>query len=55
VNGSCSGTDIQDIIAILDESSEEDKQLVPRARRVQRFPLQPFFVPRSSRASRAST
>src|SRR5437870_6377 len=38
--------DLQDIIAILgmDELSEEDKQLVARARRVQRFQSQPFFV-----------
>src|SRR6266511_3468643 len=38
--------DLQDIIAILgmDELSEEDKQLVTRARRVQRFLSQPFFV-----------
>src|SRR5437667_714810 len=38
--------DLQDIIAILGmyELSEEDKQLVARARRVQRFLSQPFFV-----------
>jgi len=38
--------DLQDIIAILgmDELSEEDKLLVARARRVQRFLSQPFFV-----------
>src|SRR5256886_3360218 len=38
--------DLQDIIAILgmDELSEEDKQLVARARRGQRFLSQPFFV-----------
>jgi len=38
--------DLQDIIAILgmEELSEEDKQLVGRARRVQRFLSQPFFV-----------
>jgi F-type H+/Na+-transporting ATPase subunit beta len=38
--------DLQDIIAILgmDELSQEDKQLVGRARRVQRFLSQPFFV-----------
>ena len=37
---------LQDIIAILgmDELSEEDKQTVNRARRVQRFLSQPFFV-----------
>jgi F-type H+/Na+-transporting ATPase subunit beta len=38
--------ELQDIIAILgmDELSEEDKQVVFRARRVQRFLSQPFFV-----------
>lgn len=38
--------DLQDIIAILgvDELSEEDKQTVSRARRIQRFLTQPFFV-----------
>jgi F-type H+-transporting ATPase subunit beta len=38
--------DLQDIIAILgmDELSEDDKMLVGRARRVQRFLSQPFFV-----------
>jgi len=38
--------DLQDIIAILgmDELSEEDKLVVSRARRVQRFLSQPFFV-----------
>jgi F-type H+-transporting ATPase subunit beta len=38
--------DLQDIIAILgmDELSEEDKRVVGRARRVQRFLSQPFFV-----------
>lgn len=38
--------DLQDIIAILgmDELSEEDKQLVARARKVQKFLSQPFFV-----------
>ncbi|HEY3500621.1 MAG TPA: F0F1 ATP synthase subunit beta [Polyangiaceae bacterium] len=38
--------DLQDIIAILgmDELSEEDKQTVSRARRIQRFLSQPFFV-----------
>ena len=38
--------DLQDIIAILgvDELSEEDKQAVARARRIQRFLTQPFFV-----------
>ena len=36
----------QDIIAILglDELSEEDRQIVGRARRVERFLSQPFFV-----------
>jgi F-type H+-transporting ATPase subunit beta len=38
--------DLQDIIAILglDELSEDDKQTVARARKVQRFFSQPFFV-----------
>ena len=38
--------DLQDIIAILgmDELSEEDKALVTRARKIQRFLSQPFFV-----------
>ena len=38
--------DLQDIIAILgmDELSEEDKQVVTRARKIQRFLSQPFFV-----------
>lgn len=38
--------DLQDIIAILgiDELSEEDKLLVGRARRIQKFLSQPFFV-----------
>ncbi|RLB66727.1 MAG: F0F1 ATP synthase subunit beta, partial [Deltaproteobacteria bacterium] len=38
--------DLQDIIAILgmDELSEEDKQLVSRARKIQRFLSQPFHV-----------
>ncbi|MEM9737221.1 MAG: F0F1 ATP synthase subunit beta, partial [Pseudomonadota bacterium] len=37
---------LQDIIAILgmDELSEEDKLTVARARKVQRFLSQPFFV-----------
>ena len=37
---------LQDIIAILgmDELSEEDKLTVSRARKVQRFLSQPFFV-----------
>ena len=38
--------DLQDIIAILgmDELSEEDKELVARARRIERFRSQPFHV-----------
>jgi F-type H+-transporting ATPase subunit beta len=38
--------DLQDIIAILgiDELSEDDKSVVARARRLQRFMSQPFFV-----------
>ena len=38
--------DLQDIIAILgiDELSEEDKLVVARARRIQKFLSQPFFV-----------
>jgi len=38
--------DLQDIIAILgmDELSEEDKLVVTRARKIQRFLSQPFFV-----------
>ena len=38
--------DLQDIIAILgvDELSEEDKQIVARARRIERFLSQPFYV-----------
>ena len=38
--------ELQDIIAILgmDELSEEDKQTVTRARKIQRFLSQPFFV-----------
>ena len=41
--------DLQDIIAILgvDELSEEDKLAVARARKVQRFLSQPFFVAES--------
>src|SRR5690554_5544195 len=39
-------TELKDIIAILgmDELSEEDKLLVSRARKIQRFLSQPFFV-----------
>ena len=38
--------DLQDIIAILgiEELSEEDKTTVGRARRIQRFLTQPFYV-----------
>jgi F-type H+-transporting ATPase subunit beta len=38
--------ELQDIIAILgvDELSDEDKQIVARARRIERFLSQPFFV-----------
>ena len=38
--------DLQDIIAILgiDELSDEDKQTVGRARRIQKFLSQPFHV-----------
>ena len=38
--------DLQDIIAILgiEELSEEDRQAVFRARKIQRFLTQPFFV-----------
>ncbi len=38
--------ELQDIIAILglDELSDEDKQIVSRARKVQRFLSQPFHV-----------
>jgi F-type H+-transporting ATPase subunit beta len=38
--------ELQDIIAILglDELSEEDKVIVARARKIQRFLSQPFFV-----------
>ncbi len=38
--------ELQDIIAILgiDELSDEDKRIVSRARRIQRFLTQPFFV-----------
>ena len=38
--------DLQDIIAILgvDELAEEDKQIVNRARRIERFLSQPFYV-----------
>ena len=38
--------DLQDIIAILgvDELSEEDKLIVGRARKIERFLSQPFYV-----------
>jgi len=38
--------DLQDIIAILgmEELSDEDKKIVSRARKIQRFLSQPFFV-----------
>ena len=38
--------DLQDIIAILgmEELSEEDKEVVARARKIQKFLSQPFFV-----------
>ncbi|MBI4202072.1 MAG: F0F1 ATP synthase subunit beta, partial [Chloroflexi bacterium] len=38
--------DLQDVIAILgmEELSEEDKVIVTRARKIQRFFSQPFFV-----------
>jgi F-type H+-transporting ATPase subunit beta len=38
--------DLQDIIAILgmDELSEEDRQVVDRARKIQKYLSQPFFV-----------
>ena len=49
--------DLQDIIAILgiDELSDEDKQTVARARKIERFLSQPFSSPSSSPASKAST
>ena len=42
-------TELQDIINILgmEELSEEDKQTVARARKIQRFLSQPFFVAES--------
>ena len=47
---------LQDIIAILgvDELSEEDKLVVARARKIERFLSQPFFVLRCSPASPAT-
>ena len=49
--------DLQDIIAILgmDELSAEDKLVVSRARRVERFLSQAFLLPRSSPTCPAST
>ena len=46
VSGITSYKELQDIIAILgmDELSEEDKLVVSRARKIQRFLSQPFFV-----------
>ncbi|MBI2553447.1 MAG: F0F1 ATP synthase subunit beta, partial [Candidatus Rokubacteria bacterium] len=43
--------DLQDIIAILgmEELSEEDKLIVARARKIQRFLSQPFFVAQAQR------
>ena len=49
--------ELQDIIAILgiDELSDEDRVLVQRARKIERFLSQPFFVASSSPASTAPT
>jgi F-type H+-transporting ATPase subunit beta len=49
--------DLQDIIAILgmEELSEEDRRTVARARKIQKFLSQPFFVAGSSPAPKAST
>ena len=49
--------ELKDIIAILgmDELSEEDKAVVARARKVQRFLSQPFFVAETFTGSPAST
>ena len=46
--------ELQDIIAILgiDELSEEDKQLVKRAKRIQKFLTQPLFSAEFTRAYR---
>lgn len=48
--------DLQDIIAILgmEELSDEDKQLVARARRIQRFLTQPMFVAEAFTGSKGS-
>ena len=47
--------DLQDIIAILgiDELSDEDKLVVARARKIERFLSQPFFVAEQFTGSRA--
>ena len=47
--------ELQDIIAILgiDELSDEDSVVVARARKIERFLSQPFFVAERSRAARA--
>jgi F-type H+-transporting ATPase subunit beta len=49
--------ELKDIIAILgmDELSEEDKLTVSRARKIERFLSQPFFVAEVFTGSRAST
>ncbi len=49
--------DLQDIIAILgmEELSEADKELVSRARKIQKFLSQPFFVQNNSLALLANT
>ena len=49
--------DLQDIIAILgiDELSDDDKQSVARARKIQKFLSQPCSSRSSSPASKANT
>ena len=49
--------DLQDIIAILgvEELSDEDRQTVARARKIQRFLTQPFFVAEQFTARRGAT
>jgi F-type H+-transporting ATPase subunit beta len=49
--------ELQDIIAILgmDELSEDDKRIVARARRIQRFMSQPFSVAEQFTGIPAST
>ena len=49
--------ELQDIIAILgiDELSDEDKLTVARARKIERFLSQPFFVAEQFTGRRAST